>query len=142
MKAFKTLMMVAVIGIVAVGCGKVEKILPKKDGLWVGVSSKIDSYVNDSLTGTETQTDSLGEMFFAKDGTGYSADYTGDQTPITWTVNDDNDQITIADSAGANGVTYDILESSSKAMTWFTSMTMDILGDIYKYDITVDIERK
>jgi|GEM_PF-2155024 hypothetical protein len=142
MKAFKSLFLVAVLGIVAVGCGKVENILPKKDGLWVGVSSTTESYVNDSLVSTEVQTDSLGQLFFAKDGTGYSTDTDGsNRTDFTWSVNEENDQITLTDTSGVPLV-YDILESSNSAMTWFTTFSFNLLGMDYRSDITAELERK
>lgn len=139
--SLKSFAVIALVALVAVACNKVEKILPKKDGLWVGTSQTVVSYVNDSLTSTETETDSLGQMFFDKEGTGYSADFQGNnKVDFTWSVNDDNDAITITDTSGTP-ITFDILESSSKAQKWFTSISFDIFGDIYKSEITAEMER-
>jgi hypothetical protein len=141
MKSVKSFAIVALVAIVAVACGKVEKILPKKDGLWVGTSQTVASYVNDSLTSTVTETDSLGQAFFEKDGTGYSADFQGNnKVDFTWSVNDDNDKITLTDTSGF-AVIYDILESSNKAQKWFGTISITVGSDVYKTEITSEMER-
>lgn len=131
-KAFAVTLLLAV---VVVSCGKVEKILPKKDGLWVGTSQTTVTYVDDSLVSTETDTDSLGFMFFDKEGTGYSEDYANaNRQEFTWAVNDDNDVITI--TVDSTSIDYDILESSSKEQKWFTSLSFEFFGITTKIDIT------
>lgn len=141
MKSVKSFAIVALVAIVAVACGKVEKILPKKDGLWQATSQTVASYTNDSLTSTVTQTDSLGQSYFDKEGTGYSTDFQGNnKTTFTWAVNDDNDVITITDTSGF-AMAYDILESSNKAQKWFGTISVTVGTDVYKTEITGEMER-
>lgn len=143
MKSVKSFVLVALIAIVAVACGKVEKILVKKDGLWVGTSQTIVSYTNAAVTSTITETDSLGQTFFAKDGTGYSADFQGNnKSNFTWSVNDDNDILTITGvDSGAVAFPATILESSSKAMTLFSTISITVGTDVYKTEVTSEIAR-
>ena len=140
--SIKAFAIVAVLAIVAVGCGKVEKILPKKDGLWVGVSAHVVSYLNDTLFSDTTLTDSLGEMYFAKDGTGYSAETGGaNKVDFTWSVNDDNDVLTITDTSGTASMS-DILEVDKNEMTLFSSTTVGTSPFVFKTEVTSVIQRK
>jgi hypothetical protein len=140
--SIKAFAILAIMAIVAVGCGKVEKILPKKDGLWVGTSAHVVSYLNDTLFSDTTLTDSLGEIFFDKDGTGYTADNGGaNQSPFTWSVNDDNDQLTIVDSSGT-ATTSDILEVEKNEMTLFSSVTSGTSPFVFRTEVTSVIQRK
>ncbi|MBK9451296.1 MAG: hypothetical protein IPN95_18185 [Bacteroidetes bacterium] len=144
MKSFiKVFAVTLMLAVVAVSCGKVEKILPKKDGMWVGTSQTVVTYVDDSLVSTETDTDSLGKMFFDKEGTGYSVDFQdSNRTDFTWSVNDDNDVITITGTdSGSVAMPYDILESSSKEQKWFGTLSFDIFGIVTKIEITSTMER-
>lgn len=143
MKSVKSIVLVALVALVAVACGKVEKILPKKDGMWVGVSSHVVSYQDDSLTSDITQTDSLGSMYFDKEGTGYSLNFgSATQYPFTWSVNDDNDKLTITSTdSGAVASVMDILESSNKEMTLFSSTTFTVSSINFKVEATSVIER-
>ena len=144
MKSFiKVFAVTLMLAVVVVSCGKVEKILPKKDGMWVGTSSTTLSYVNDSLTSTVTQNDSLGKMFFDKEGTGYSVDFQdSNRWDFTWAVNDDNDVITITGTdSGSVAMAIDILESSNKEQKWFSSFSIEVLGTTYKTETTSTMER-
>ena len=133
---------VALLAAVVVGCGKVEKILPKKDGLWTTTSVHALTYLNDTLISDTTLTDSLGETYFAKDGTGYTADNGGaNQSPITWSVNDDNNVLTITDSSGTV-INADILEVEKNKMTLFTSISSGSAPFAFRSDATSIVERK
>ena len=140
MKSFKFLAIVAIMAIVAVGCGKVEKILPKKDGRWAGKSADVKVYFDDVLTFSEVTTDSLGESIFEKDGTGTMIDAEGGESAFTWSVNDENDVITITDTSNTP-MAYDILESEKDLQTWFYTATEDFLGTAIKTEITMVMER-
>jgi hypothetical protein len=137
----KAFAIVAVLAIVAVSCNKVEKILPKKDGLWQGTESIVTQFIDGTQDTTWTDTDSLGRMFFDKEGTGYATDFEGNnRVDFTWSVNDDNDVVTITDTSDT-AVMYDVLESSKNEQKWFTSFSFDISGTTYKTDITTTMER-
>lgn len=141
--SIKAFLAIAVMGIVAVSCGKVEKILPKKDGLWNQDSFRMVGYLNDSLLSDTTVTDSLGVIYFNEDGTGYTQDEgSTSQSAFTWSVNDDNDVLTITDSdSGSVPMPMDILESSSKAMTLFNSTTTGAAPAVTKIEMTLKISR-
>ena len=135
--------MIALVALMAVACGKVEKILPKGTGMWKISSSREVSYMNDSLLSDVTRTDSLGQIFFGDDGTGYSTEF-GSTTKdnFTWTVNSDNDVLTILPSdTGAIAMPADILESSSKQMTIFFSVTAGVAPFVAKFEGTQILDR-
>ena len=133
---------IALLAVVAVSCGKVEKILPKKDGLWQIKSEQITVFVNNVQDTSYTEVDSLGQIMFEKDGGGYSADFSGNnKVTFTWEVNSDNDKITITDTSGVPQ-TMDILESSNKSQTWQGSTTFDFLGISLRTDVKSTLERK
>jgi hypothetical protein len=143
MKSFKIFAFAAMLAVIAVGCNKVEKILPKKDGKWAGTSQTVAVYWDGTLLTTDTQTDSLGTITFEKDGRGTAYDYNGDvASTFAWEVNADNDKITINDDSTTTDMTYDIQESSKDAQKWFgsTSVTDSLLGT-FKTDITMEMER-
>lgn len=120
----KALALAMLVALVAVGCSKVEKILPKKDGKWKQTSAKYDWYNNNTLDSswTETATDSADVWEFLKDGVGniISTDTT---TAFTWSVNDDNDVVTICQSFSGLSfcVAMDVLESEKNKQVWFFS---------------------
>jgi hypothetical protein len=133
---------VALVALIAVGCGKVEKILPRKDGLWKVTSETVTEFVNGVQDTTYTDTDSLSIVMFADDGTGYSTDFDGkNKLPFEWSVNSDNDQITITDSTTIPLV-FDVLESSNKEMTWQGSITFSLFGITVRSDIKQVLERQ
>lgn len=140
MKSFKTLALSAIIAIVAVGCNKVEKILPKKDGTWRAVSITDAQYVNNTLDTTYVDNNPGETYTFVKDGTGSMTD-TDTTIAFSWTVNDDNDQITLC--VDFLGVQFcqpmDVLESSKDAQTWFYSDKA--AGDTDWYESTMELER-
>jgi ABC-type oligopeptide transport system substrate-binding subunit len=143
MKSVKLFAIVALMALVAVACGKVEKILPKGTGLWKVSSSREVSYLNNVLESDVTKTDSLGQIYFDKAGTGYSTDF-GSTTKdtFTWPVNDDNDVITItSNDTNAIALPADILESSAKQMTIFFSMSGGTAPFNYKFENTQILDR-
>lgn len=143
MNSLKAFAIIALVAIVAVGCGKVEKILPKGTGLWQVSSSRTVSFINNVQTSDETQTDSLGQIYFDKSGSGYSTDFgSTSKDNFTWVVNSDNDVLTITTSDSIPFVfAADILESSSKQMTIFISTSGGIAPFDYKFDNTQVLDR-
>lgn len=123
MKKFSSLLSIVAMVMVAVSCGKVEKILPKQDGEWQTTYQKIvTTDASGAVVDSEetSNVDSLGTVHFESDGTGHSHNPDGSTGDFTWAVNDDNDvlTITIADSASGSSVVMDweILEFSNKEM--------------------------
>lgn len=123
MKTFKVLALTALMAIVIVGCSKVEKILPKKDGTWKTTSSVSRVYVNSALDTTITQTTGFDEtVTFEKDGIGSITD--PDTTiAFTWTVNDNQDEVTMCFDFGGISLcqTSTVLESEKDKQVWMTS---------------------
>ncbi len=138
MKTIHSFIVVALIAIVAVGCGKVEKILPKKDGTWKVTKQEQRDYQNDVLQSTDTEI-TITEMVFKKDGSGTYVDG-GTTYAITWSVNDDNDEFTMCeDFAGASVCfTYDIIESKSDSQVWF----LELSDGNDRTEVDIELERK
>lgn len=140
MKNFKVFAFALVAAFAIVSCSNVEKILPKKDGLWQGTSVNTKSYVDGTLASEETQTDSLGTTMFSDDGTGefFAFDGTSDGT-FTWSFDKDNDQVTITQDGFS--IVFDVLESEKNSQTWFTSIEAEFLGITTLTEITQSLER-
>jgi hypothetical protein len=109
------------VAVAAVGCKKVEKILPKKDGTWKATSITYYEYENSSLDTTYTETNNPEIYTFEKDGTGTISDGT-DTANTTWEVNDDNDVIKLCAAFPGSSIyfctDYDILESDKDRQVW------------------------
>jgi hypothetical protein len=107
--------------IASVGCNKVEKILPKKDGEWKATEIIYRDYTNGSLDTTYFETD-LSEIYtFEKDGTGSITDGT-DTADLTWEVNDEGDEIRLCVAFSGSSVFFcfdnTILESEKDRQVW------------------------
>lgn len=101
------------------GCTKVEKVLPHKDGLWDVKTVTYEHYENDSLIERTGGDENLPYYFFDADGTGYyKSFYFVQRFPFTWSVNDDNDQLTIQDTTSTQPTVWDIVEHKRNAETW------------------------
>jgi hypothetical protein len=138
MNTVKSFLLIALIAIVAVGCGKVEKILPKKDGVWKVVKQEQRIYENNVLV--ETLTDiSVTSFTFKDDDSGTYVD-DGTTYPFTWSVNDDNDEISLCetDSGVSICLAYTILESDNKTQEWF----LTIADDSIRTEFNINLERE
>jgi hypothetical protein len=138
MKTIQSFIVVALIAIVAVGCGKVEKILPKKDGTWKVTKQEQREYQNDVLQSTDTEITTT-EMTFQKDGSGTYVEG-GSSFTFNWSVNDDNDKLDFCQDFGGASicVTYDIVESSANAQTWY----LEIVDGSDRTEFDLELERK
>lgn len=78
-----------------VGCKKPEKILPSGDGLWDIKTSRTVIYHDGVLVSDITETaDSLGQIYFGEDGTGWSAYYDHSQRrTFVWEIGDHGNAI-------------------------------------------------
>lgn len=140
MKNFKVFAFALVAAFAIVSCSNVEKILPKKDGLWQGTSVNTKTYVDDVLDSEETQTDSLGTARYNSDGTGefFAEDGTSEGT-FNWSYNKDNDQVTITQDG--IGLVYDVLTSEKNSQTWSTSFSIEFLGVTTRTEVTQSMTR-
>lgn len=129
-----------IVVVAAVGCAKIDKILPRNEGRWDITNLNTITYVDDSLTANVNQTDSLGTYFFDDNGIGYLEDFLGDRTDFIWEVNEENDWVTLTDTAGSPTV-YQVVESSSKEQVWTTSLYNEIQGVVTKRDLTATMQR-
>ncbi len=141
MRAFKVLTLTVLLAIVAVGCSKVEKILPKKEGTWKTTSSVSRVYVNSALDTTITTTSGLVDTYkFEKDGIGT---YTDADTSVafTWAVNDDQDEVTMCfDFAGLQICSKStVLESEKDKQVWTSTDKVD--GDVDWTETDATLER-
>lgn len=119
MKNLRFSILVLSLAMLAVGCNKVEKILPKKDGLWNVTNLTSKTYFNNALISTQSDNNPGMTYEFNKDETGTYKDATDTQN-FTWSVNADNDVLTICQEV--NSITIcldlDIIESSKDAQEW------------------------
>lgn len=139
MKNLKVLMVVAVVAVAMAGCAKLEKILPKGDGIWKATSETTVEYINNAVDSTYTTPASdLPTYTFNSNGTGTVA-YDGLIDNFSWTTNSDGDQITLVPEGTSFGIAIEVLESSAKAQKWFYSFDY---GNGDRDETTVDLERQ
>jgi hypothetical protein len=138
MKTIQSFLIVALIAVVAVGCGKAEKILPKKGGTWKVTKQEQRDYQNDVLQ-TTTSAITTTDFTFQDDGTGTYVDG-GETSAFTWTVNDDNDKITICEVFGGISFcfTYDIIESKSNNQIWYG----ELVDGTDRTEFDIEMERE
>lgn len=132
---------VGALTLLVVGCTKIEKILPRQEGLWNVVNLNTITYVDDSLVANVDETDSLDRFYFDKQGIGYTEDFLGERSDFTWEVNAENDWVTITDTSGFATV-YEVVESSNKEQVWTTSLYNENQGIITRWDITATMNRE
>ena len=120
MKNFKSLLTVALVAFAMVSCTKLDKVLPKADGVWKVTSEVYVAYENGVETEREvTAAADFGTYTFKDDETGtYSAAGQADEA-FTWTTNSDGDKLILTMTAFPIAVTIDVLELKSKSQTWF-----------------------
>jgi hypothetical protein len=138
MKKLLSISALVLVCIIAVSCGKVEKILPKQDGTWRSSSTTYREFVANALDTTYTETFNS-TMVFEKDGTGYSYETNADSTDaFTWSVNDDNDVVTICqDFFGLQFcVPFEVLESSKDSQTWVATTESGTAGTYTESEAT------
>ena len=138
MKTIQSFLIVALIAVVAVGCGKVEKVLPKKDGTWKTTKQEQRDYENDVLQSTTTAITTT-KFTFQDDGTGSYVD-DGTTSAFTWSVNDDNDKITVCEEFGGISFcfTYDVIESKGSSQVWYG----EIVDGTSRTELDLEMERE
>ena len=132
-------MILAVVAVAMMSCNKVEKILPKKDGIWKVTQMTQTDYKNGTQTSTETQTDSLPTYTFNKDGSGSYTDGV-DSGTFEWSVNSDNDKITLTEQGF--GITMDVVESKKKTQKWQWNVESTVADTTFKTETVMDLERQ
>jgi hypothetical protein len=90
MKTMKLGLWMALLVAITMGCGKVEQVLPAKDGKWLSNSVAYRSYVNSTLDSSWTVTNPT-TYTFEKGGSGTTVDSSGVSQVFTWSVNPDGD---------------------------------------------------
>ncbi len=102
MKFLSAWLSIFFVAIVGSGCSKPEKILPSEQGLWDIKSTHALIYNDGALISDITETvDSLGQVYFGVDGTGWTAYYTNDpHAAFTWAISDKNDALLITWNPG------------------------------------------
>lgn len=122
-------------------CAKVEKILPKKDGLWNNVSVHQVTKVDGSVTQDTTMTDSLGSMMFTETQA-IMMDAKGNNTDtMNWTATNEAITFTNPDDP-SDSIVVNVVEYSGKEMTTSWSWADSILGSYMEISQTSMMERQ
>ncbi len=141
MKFLKVSILVLVATVAFTSCKKVEKILPKKDGMWNTTASHLWVEIDDSVWIDMDVADSLlGSSHFIDDGTMHS--YDNDGTVIdtaTWEA--DNETITINAATPADSMVLNITEFTKSTMSTSWSNTDTTGGVTTKTISTGSMER-
>lgn len=120
MKNFKSVLAIALVAFAMVSCTKLEKVLPKADGVWKATSQTNVSFENGVETARETTpSNQLPTFTFRDDNTGTASLPGEPDEAFTWSANSDNDKLTITQVSFPVAFTFDVLELSSKSQTWF-----------------------
>lgn len=129
MKSFKAIAITALAAIVFVSCAKVEKILPKKDGIW-NVTELSMKVLLDGVTFIDTvMTTDLGTVTFTDDGKAVATQDTN-TTDFTWSADGDNITFTMDDgNGGTDTQVWTVVESKSKTQEWsYVDESTDSVG--------------
>lgn len=141
MKSPKVIAAILILGAFVAACGKVEKILPKKDGTWKIAQIDYREYSTAGLDSSYTDLTSSESYEFDKDGTGTVTDGS-DIVAFTWSVSNDGDEISICyDILG--GIFFcvknEVLESEKNRQVWTNTDKED--GDSTWTESDVTLER-
>ena len=140
MKNFKVFALALVTAFALYSCSNVEKILPKKDGLWNVTSQTDEEYEDGTLVTTTTTTDSLPSWMFNSDGTGEVFEFGGASGgTFNWVYDDNNESVTITQDG--LGLAFTVVESSKDAQTWTSSLEIDFAGTIFRTDSRYELAR-
>jgi hypothetical protein len=137
MKTLKACCLLLLLAMVVVGCGKVENILPSKEGTWTSTSSVYRYYVNSALDSTFTDTDTY-TFNFQKGGALTLTDVSGPHT-LTWSVNPGGDIVTLcSNTIGSQDCEQYVVKSSSKdSQSWSSKTAGSANGEWVEHDLAL-----
>ena len=131
--------LILVVGCLA-SCSRPEKIIVKHDGLWKETEMRTTTILNGLTIADFSINSPLGRRYFDKNGTGWYEDFSGTQTINSWSMNADQDRLTINDGNGL--VTdYDILAINGKSMTLKNSYTTIVSAVLVTIESTTILEQ-
>ena len=137
MKTLSAMFLVAALLLTMVGCGGVEKILPRQGGSWNTVSTAYTSFVNSQADSSWVDTQVINYVF---DKTG-SASLTvnGGTRTVTWFVNPEGDLMTICENTANTQVCdqYLVLDSSKDSQKWKLTILGSANGTYVEKTVTL-----
>ncbi len=131
-----TLLFVALL-LTMVGCGSVEKILPKQGGKWNTVSTAYTRFVNNAADSSWVDSQVLSYVF-DKTGSATLTENGGTHT-ITWYMNPDGDLMTICENTVSSQVCdqYLVLDSSKDSQRWKQTILGSANGSYIEKTVTL-----
>lgn len=132
--------------IILVACGKIEKVLVKKDGLW-NVASMMQKVTMGGTVIMDTTIADWGTITFTDDGKGTMTPKDtatwGAASTFSWSADQDEETVTIITGTSPNMDTtvYDVVESSAKEQSWSNSTTDTTGGVTTVMEGSMDLDR-
>jgi hypothetical protein len=141
MKTLKATFFIALLALIVVGCGGVEKILPRQDGVWKTTLSEHRSYVNSTLDSTWTDTQ-IFTYTFDKSGAGTFVDAAGSHI-VTWSSNPKGDIVTICQNTitSQNCEQFLVLSSAKDSQNWRSQTAGAVNGSYTEHEIKLAREK-
>lgn len=137
MKHLKITILLSLLLVLVVSCGKVKNVLVSQDGKWLSSAVTTRSYVNSTLDSTWT-TQNPTTYTFDKAGTVVVTPTTGSSQTLTWTVNQNQDIISLCVSSPTYSCTEYLIVSSSKSeQQWKATIVGAVNGEWTEQDLTL-----
>jgi hypothetical protein len=137
MKTLKSTIIVALLAVLVVGCGGVDKILPRQDGTWRTTTITYTNFVGNVADSTWTDPQTYTYVF---DKTG-SAKFTDDlgTYDVTWYVNPEGDLVTICDNTASTQdcIQYVVQESAKNSQRWKATINGSVNGSWLEIDMSL-----
>lgn len=135
MKKLQSSAIIFAIALVAFGCNKEERILFRQDGDWKTTKETQQWYYQGILVQTDTDIHTT-EITFKKDGGG-TAIVDGSTEVITWSINDEGDEMRLCTVDGGFSFCNDItlVESTKDKQVWHAESTDEDYRVVYDYEL-------
>ncbi len=135
MKKLQSFLTILAIALVAFACNKEERILYRKDGDWKTTKETQNWYYQGILIQTDTDIH-MSEVNFQKDGGGTIVS-DGETEVITWSINDEGDELRLCIVEGSISTCSDITltESTKDKQVWHTEFSDGETRIEYDYEL-------
>lgn len=135
MKKLQSSAIIFAIALVAFGCNKEERILFRKDGDWKTTKETQQWYYQGILVQTDNDIHTT-EITFKKDGSG-TAVVDGTTEVISWTINDEGDELRLCSVDGSISTCSEItlVESTKDKQVWHSEFSDTDYRIVYDYEL-------
>ncbi len=140
---FAFILAIAISSASITSCRKVEKILPNQEGIWIGISSRLQTWINGSSSQDTILNSGLTGFHFYDDGTVIYLDE--NQVPldtVNWMADEDGNSISFSQiGAPADSIVRNIINISKNSLILSMTWSDSIGPDLYKWQAESELQR-